>query len=163
MNRFRGEFVSTGTNDGIELQGLMAEPGEDAETIVIHFHGMQGNFYENGFVQEMLSELPENQITFLTVEERGSEAVKYFDQEGEMAKIGDAFEDFEESLKDIDAWIQFARDSGYSRILLQGHSLGTMKVARYLDSLTTTLTALYSYLHPTCTAWELKTSRTEMN
>ncbi len=33
---------------------------------------------------------------------------------------------------DISAWLKFLLDEGYQEIILQGHSLGTIKVVRYL-------------------------------
>lgn len=132
MEYFTGKFVETETSDSVELLGLLAE-SEAADTIVIHFHGMQGNFFQNTFVQEMLIEYPKRGFSFLTVEQRGAEAVRMFPREDEYLKGGNAFETFEESTNDIQAWIDFARDLGYENIYLQGHSLGCAKIAYYLS------------------------------
>lgn len=133
MGTFQGEFVETETSDGVELVGLLAEP-EESEKLVIHFHGMQGNFFQNSFVQEMLTGYPENNIGFLTVEQRGAEAVRYFAKNDDFVNIGNAYEVFEESRYDIQAWIDFAKEKGFEEIYLQSHSLGTMKTAYYLSN-----------------------------
>lgn len=132
MEEFNGRFVDTETSDDMELLGLFAE-NEESDALVIHFHGMQGNFFQNGFVQKMLSEYPERGFSFLTVEQRGAEAVRMFPKGDEYLKGGNAFEKFEECMYDIEAWINFAEDLGYESIYLQGHSLGCCKIAYYLN------------------------------
>lgn len=132
MEKFTGKFVDTKTSDGVELLGLLAER-EESNTIVIHFHGMQGNFFQNNFVQEMLAEYPEKGFSFLTVEQRGAEAVRMFPKNDHYLKAGNAFETFEECIYDIQAWIEFAKKQDYENIYLQGHSLGCSKIAYYLS------------------------------
>ncbi|MFB6216949.1 MAG: hypothetical protein ABEJ72_08295, partial [Candidatus Aenigmatarchaeota archaeon] len=107
MNEFQGKFVETSTEDGIRLQGLLAE-AEKTDTAVIHFHGMSGNFYANSFIKPMLSRYPSENISFLTVEQRGSETIRLFETtEENIVTIGNAYEKFEDSKYDIDAWIDF--------------------------------------------------------
>ena len=38
------------TSDGIELVGLLYEPEVATKKILVHVHGMAGNFYENKFL-----------------------------------------------------------------------------------------------------------------
>lgn len=127
---FEAEFVETETKDGVGLTGLHAEAGN--ETVILHLHGMQGNFFQNSFTQQMLEKYPENNVSFLTAELRGAEAVRYFEKEGESVPIGNAYEKFEDSIHDIEAWIKFLQDEGYKKIHLQGHSLACSKIAYYL-------------------------------
>lgn len=129
---FTGEFVETTTGDGLRLQGLFAE-ATDSNTAIIHFHGMAGNFFENRFVQTMFDQYPEHGISFLSVEERGSEIIRRFDTtDGDARMIGDAYERFEASRYDIEAWIDFLADAGYETIIVQGHSLAPSKITYYL-------------------------------
>ncbi|MCJ7429312.1 MAG: DUF1749 domain-containing protein [Candidatus Nanohaloarchaeota archaeon QJJ-5] len=129
---FTGQFVETTTDDGLCLQGLFAEA--DTETVVVHFHGMSGNLFENQFVQTMLSDYPENDISFLTVEQRGSELMRWFDTvDGDSRKIGNAHEQFEDAEYDIKAWIDFLDDAGYETIIVQGHSLAPSKITYYMS------------------------------
>ena len=46
-------------------------------------------------------------------------------------RVGEANERFEECVLDIDAWIQLLKKKGYNQMILQGHSLGSAKVAYY--------------------------------
>jgi len=75
----------------------------------------------------------EQNVTFLVVNTRGCEKIKDFNTvSGENKTIGARHELLEESPIDIDAWIEFLIGQGYEEIILMGHSLGTMKVVRYL-------------------------------
>lgn len=131
MENFTGRFVNAETKDNIELLGLLSESNA-GKTIVVHFHGMQGNFFKNNFIQNMLVDYPEKGVSFLTVEQRGAEAVRFFPKGDQYLKGGNAFENFGECRHDIKAWIDFARSIGYENIYLQGHSLGCSKIAYYL-------------------------------
>lgn len=67
---------------------------------------------------------------FLVGENRGANGITTFPRsDGSTALIGNAFEIFEDCLHDVEAWIRCALDLGYSRVILQGHSLGCSKVA----------------------------------
>ncbi|MFB6076747.1 MAG: alpha/beta hydrolase, partial [Candidatus Nanohaloarchaea archaeon] len=119
------------TDDDYRLQGLLAEA--DGGTAVLHIHGMAGNLYGNAFVQKMLSAYPDAGISFLTVEQRGSETVHLVETtRGGFDPIGNAYERFDESRRDIRAWLDFLQDAGYDDIYLQAHSLGPSKVAHFL-------------------------------
>ncbi|MDE1865681.1 MAG: alpha/beta hydrolase [Candidatus Micrarchaeota archaeon] len=126
------EFIRVTTSDNLILQGLFSEPKASTDSVILHIHGMSGNFWENGFIKTMLSEYPKNGVAFLTVETRGSEVIRFFGKtDGNFVKIGNAYEIFEECTKDIQAWIDLLSKNGYKRIYLQGHSLGCSKIAYY--------------------------------
>jgi pimeloyl-ACP methyl ester carboxylesterase len=126
------DFVKTTTSDSLILQGLLSEPKSKTDTIILHIHGMAGNFWENGFIKTMLSEYPRNKIAFLTVETRGSEIMRFFYKtDDSFSLVGNAYETFEECINDIDGWLNFLIARGYKNIYLQGHSLGCSKIAYY--------------------------------
>lgn len=126
------EFVKATTSDNLILQGLLSEPHSKSDSVILHIHGMSGNFFENDFIKTMLSGYPEQNLSFMTVETRGSEVIRFFSKTGGgFTMLGDAYEIFEESVKDIEAWIGFLSDRGYKNIYLQGHSLGCAKIAYY--------------------------------
>ncbi|MDO8460537.1 MAG: DUF1749 domain-containing protein [Nanoarchaeota archaeon] len=126
------EFVKTLTEDKLILQGLIAEPNKKSDTAILHIHGMAGNFWENSFIKTMIEEYPKNGYTFLTVETRGSELMRWFNTEDEkQVLLGNAHEIFEDCIYDIDAWINFLKYKGYKKIHLQGHSLGCSKIAYF--------------------------------
>lgn len=126
------------TEDGLELHGLLYEPDQPTESVLFHVHGMGGNFYENKFVDHLAKELTDLGIAFCVFNNRGCELIKdtYKIVEGakpEMVRVGTAYEIFKESVLDIQRFIKFAEDAGFSKIHLSGHSLGCPKTAYYIS------------------------------
>ena len=64
------------TKDGIELFGLLYEPDSKSNTVLVHVHGMGGNFYENKFLDAIAETLTSNGIAFFTFNNRGCEFIK---------------------------------------------------------------------------------------
>jgi pimeloyl-ACP methyl ester carboxylesterase len=134
----KGEFCRVITADGLELQGLFACPGGRAsETSVLHVHGMDGNFYENRFVDDVADAAVRLGINFLTVNNRGHDYISDFicekgDGTTEYRQIGGIYEMFGECVLDIEAWIEFLASRGTRHIILQGHSHGALKVLYFL-------------------------------
>lgn len=125
-------LVQTATEDKLILSGYFVD-STNKDFAVLHIHGFEGNFYENKFIQHQAKHFENCKIAFLTANTRGCEKIKEFRTvEGEFATIGARFETLEESPKDIDAWVKFLLNEGYKTIILQGHSLGTYKIVRYL-------------------------------
>lgn len=125
-------LVQTTTKDGLLLQGYFSD--ESPKKVILHIHGFEGNFYGNTFVQVVANHLRNKSISLLTVNTRGCEKIKDFNTvDGKIKTIGARYELLEDSAMDIDAWVEFLLDKGYEMIILQGHSLGTMKAVRYLS------------------------------
>lgn len=123
------------TEDNIELAGLLYEPEITSEKILVHVHGMAGNFYENRFLDFIAQTLTSNGIAFFAFNNRGCELIKdLYKIEGgkrNIVRVGNAYEIFEDSLIDIKSAIDFVSSKGFSQIHLSGHSLGAPKVAYY--------------------------------
>lgn len=128
------EIITTTTQDGLILHGLLAKPSAQAKGLILHIHGMAGDFYVNSYYPHMYAEYPAQGWAFLAVEQRGTGVITDFlTQDGNIRSIGNAQERFEECVYDIDAWVTKAQDLGYKNIWLQAHSLGPSKVAYYMD------------------------------
>jgi len=128
----KNQLIQIPTSDGLYLHGYYV-PSENKETVVLHIHGFQGNFYENSFIYALANELESQNIGFLSVNTRGNGRDSDFNTvSGEIKRIGARYELLEEAHLDISAWIEFLIKEGYKKITLQGHSLGTIKVVRYL-------------------------------
>lgn len=128
-------FCRTMTANNLRLDGLLFEPDEKSSTGVLHIHGMAGNFYENLFLDSMAEEYTKAGYAFLTVNTSGHDFVADLAVIGEKEhhkRAGQIFEKFEDCLSDIDAWLEFFRSKGYDKIILQGHSMGTVKIVYYL-------------------------------
>ena len=139
----KGELHRVTTSDGLELQGLFAvpdvgpAPAVHPKTTLLHIHGLSGNFYENRFVDYLARATTEAGLGFITLNNRGHEYISDFiceRPEGTASvQVGGAFEIFEDCLKDIRAWVDFARSRGAERIILEGHSHGAIKAVYYLS------------------------------
>lgn len=134
-----GEYVRIWTEDGIELQGLFCEPKIASDKAILHIHGLAGNFYENRFVDYVADEVVNRGYNFLTVNTRGhdylSDFLKKSDHELTYVQIGCMHEILKECVFDIRGWINFLRDRGCSKIALEGHSTGAIKVVYYQSEL----------------------------
>lgn len=125
------------TFDGLELHGLLYEPENETKSVLVHVHGMGGNFYENKFLDFVAKKLTDDGFAFCVFNNRGCEFLKdtyriVDGKEPEMVRVGTTYEKFEDSLLDIKAFIDFVEERGFSDIHLSGHSLGCPKVAYYM-------------------------------
>ena len=124
------------TEDNLELVGLLYEPDSQTDKVLVHVHGMAGNFYENKFLDYIAKTLTDNGIAFFAFNNRGCEYVKDLTKIDEdkryIVRIGDTYERFEDSVFDIRAAIDFVESKGFLEIHLSGHSLGGPKVAYYI-------------------------------
>jgi len=128
-----GKLVTALTKDGIWLQGLFCEPKTKTTKAVLHIHGLQGNFYENYFVDPIAVEANNQGIAFLTVNLHGSGYRQdyWLRDYSDTKMFGGNYELFEDCIQDVNAWLKFLKDKGYTQVFLQGHSLGTLKVVFY--------------------------------
>lgn len=130
-------FHRVTTEDNLELQGALYRPDTETKKVVIHIHGMAGNFYANSFLDYIAKELTQTGYALLSVNNRGHDYIAYFpvrkNTNVEWKQIGNAYEIFEEGEYDIRACINFAEKLGFTDIFLQGHSLGTVKIVYYLS------------------------------
>ena len=129
------KFVRVITEDKLILSGNLYSPDLPSKKVILHIHGMGGSFYENRFLDFMANEFTAKGYSFLCVNNRGAGYFSDFPMAGEKESykhIGNAYEKFEECVYDIRAGIDFLEEEGYTEIILQGHSLGSVKVAYYV-------------------------------
>jgi len=134
------ELVSTESEDGILLQGAVIRPAERSgssstgvaqQAAVIWVHGLTGTFYGPTAVR-IGRHLAERGITLITGNNRGHDFGALLRlRTGETLLGGGAWERFEESPRDVGAWVTFAEQQGFERVVLLGHSLGGLKVVYY--------------------------------
>lgn len=128
-----GELVRTKTSDGLKLQGLLVQPASPSRGVVLYTHGVEGNFYENEFFDDVGAAVIEAGFSFCTVNTRGAGVLTSFntDTAGSYKDYGASRELVNDCLLDIDAWLAFLQGRGFSSMILSGHSLGTVKVVHY--------------------------------
>lgn len=133
----QGKSVRVFTDDGLELNGLFCLPtkARKNKTAVLHIHGFNGNFYQERFVDHIADRLTEYGFAFLTVNTRGHDYTSYFTRKTDSgliySRMGGALDVFEECIYDVKAWIDFLEVQGFRSVILEGESLGTVKVAIY--------------------------------
>ncbi|MBI1974050.1 DUF1749 domain-containing protein [Candidatus Micrarchaeota archaeon] len=132
----KGELVWFTATDGVELAGFLSRPPR-AKGIVIHVHGLTGNFYgyRARIVGGLASELNRRGIALLSIATRGSYVVsrvwKTARVRRKMLYAGGGLERFEECVRDIEGAIRFARRLGFRKVWLSGHSTGCQKIVYY--------------------------------
>lgn len=125
-------FVEMKSTDCISMHGVLFEPDEKTDTIVIHHHGMEGNFYENTFIPFMAETYTNAGIAFLTYNNRGHDYIcdlKRDTPDGvKSIKGGTAFERIADNAMDVEGAVKYCENKGYSKLILQGHSSGANKI-----------------------------------
>lgn len=125
------ELVRTTSVDNLEMVGILYEPEEKSKKVVIHVHGLCGNFYENRFIDILAKTYTSKGYSFLTFNNRGTNYVSELLKEDDCEIIGGCYERFKDCLLDIEGVIKYAKERGYTEIVLEGHSYGCNKVAYY--------------------------------
>jgi len=116
------------TRDGIWLDGLVVEPRGRADTALVWVHGLSSVFSSGQpLIRELSTRLGRAGIGFFKFNNRGHDTVA---RAGKRL-AGAAFERFRDSVQDIRATIAFARQLGYRKIVLAGHSTGANKALYY--------------------------------
>lgn len=129
------ELVRMKSIDDIELPGILyTSEDEKTNKIVIHVHGMSGNFYENGFIDELAKSYIGKGYSFLTFNNRGKDYITEMIKNDEYVILGSCLESFKDCILDIDGVIKWVKSIGYSEIILEGHSYGCNKVIYYYDN-----------------------------
>lgn len=126
-------LVTTVTEDKLILHGLYHE-ADKSKPAVIYIHGFETTFYAHKFVHKIAEKFNQSNTTYLLAENRGTGIITEFINTDGVGKYYGSFrERLEEAHLDISAWIEFLKNEGYEQIILMGHSLGTIKVIRYLS------------------------------
>ena len=118
-------IVNVLTKDKLNLYGVFLEV-KGSKTAVINIHGTASSFYDEEFMKNLGKVFNKNNISFLSVNNRGAFLIESYEPKGSGLEI------FEKCLLDIDAWIELALSRGYKDIILEGHSLGTEKAVYYI-------------------------------
>ncbi len=127
-------LVRINSIDGIEQVGILYTPNDITDKIVIHVHGLNGNFYENKFLDILSKVYTDKKYAFLTFNNRGKDYISEFTRGDESVIIGGSLERFKDCLLDIQGVINWVREKGYKEIILEGHSYGCNKVLYYYNN-----------------------------
>ena len=125
------EKIYFDTDDNVELFGLLQRPDNNIETdeIVISVHGMQSNCYKKR--EDILgNKINKSGIAYFAFNNRGTEIACYTKRTDGSKTLngGCAYEDVLESYYDIKGAIDKMIELGYTKVHIQGHSLGCTKI-----------------------------------
>ncbi|MFU2048593.1 alpha/beta fold hydrolase [Avibacterium gallinarum] len=122
------------TKTGTVLHGALFSE-RPADTVVIAITGIHGNFYSNPFYYTIGDTLSQHGIDFIYAQTRDAFGkIDIINQKsGQKETIGSFNENFADALDDVQAYIDYAEQAGYQRIILAGHSLGANKAIYYLS------------------------------
>lgn len=126
------EFINDAyTIDGLKLPMVHFE-GMEKDICVICIHGMCGTIIDNYFATVWGKFLAEKNIGFIYEHNRGHSIENdIIMKDGSIKRCGCMYEIFEDCIYDIDLAIETAKEKGYKRIILLGHSYGCNKVIYY--------------------------------
>lgn len=127
------KLVRINSTDGIELPGILYTPKIETNKIVIHVHGMCGNFYENRFIDVLAEKYTDKGYAFITFNNRGKDYITEMIKNNSYIILGSCYEEFKDCVLDIEGVINWARSKKYNEIILEGHSYGCNKVIYYYD------------------------------
>ena len=128
------ELVRINSIDWIEQPGILYTPDKEANKIVIHVHGLNGNFYENRFIDTLAESYTEKDYAFLTFNNRGREFITELIKWNDFVVIGWCFERFKDCILDIQWVVNRVKEKGYNEIVLEGHSYWCNKVLYYYNN-----------------------------
>lgn len=125
------DLVNVTTSDGYRLDGALFLPPSNATSnpfngkldAFICIHGATGNFYNPSFFEKGVDELTKMGVAVLRVNTRGHD-IAYPTTKGYM---GACYEIIDDARKDLQAWLAFLGENGYTKIGVWGHSLGAVK------------------------------------
>ncbi|WP_304819255.1 S9 family peptidase [uncultured Clostridium sp.] len=127
------ELVRIMSVDEIEQPGILYTPTDSTNKIVIHVHGLNGNFYENRFLDILAKTYTEKGYAFLTFNNRGRDFITELLKGNNFTIIGGSLERFKDCILDIEGIVNWVKEKGYNEIVLEGHSYGCNKVLYYYN------------------------------
>lgn len=122
------------------------------DTCVIITNGTCGSIFENKFLQVIGEELEKHKVSFVYAHNSG--AFHRIDTKTKSGKpSGCTYELFDNCVEDLQAYVDWAKESGFKHIILGGHSYGTNKVVYYLSKNQNETIDKYILISPTDTGY----------
>lgn len=126
------EMLYDYTKDGLRLACIHWD-SKIKDTCIVFIHGQGGNVIENYFAHIWGRIFNENNIGFIYGHNRGYNHINdIITKDNDLKRCGATFEIFEESIYDVELWLNKAYELGYKKVILMGHSLGCNKIIYYI-------------------------------
>lgn len=130
-----GRLARVVTADGLRLDGMLHTPDGHASSgwLLVCIHGAGGNFYASAPFEGLTPLLTRAGYAVLRINTRGHGLVSTLRTAHGPVRQGAAYEVVDACRLDLAAWVHAAREAGFSRLALVGHSLGAIKAVYYLS------------------------------
>lgn len=147
--------ISVPTDRGVLLNGVLFSAATKTKTVVIAITGIHGNFYSNPFYFTVAETLTKNGVDFIYAQtcDAFGRIETYNVKTKKKEVIGSWNENFDDTNDDVGAYVRFAVASGYTQIVLAGHSLGANKVIHYLAETHDARVGHFLFLSPANITW----------
>lgn len=128
------QIINVETLRGLVLKGVMWGNPSDMDTVVIMMSGICSNVFQNELLPTSGKLLSENNIAFICGQ--AMDAFSFIGYSNLKTKkqvtTGVVTNDFNVVYEDVEAYVKYAKNLGFKRIILAGHSLGSNKIINYL-------------------------------
>lgn len=123
------KIINFEATDHIILNGILSTTDTNTNEVVISVHGMSSNCFKDR--DTCIAQYANNEnIDYFAFNNRGSDLARYIFNSKTQEKLlgGTSYEDVLDSYYDIKGAILKMLELGYTKIHLQGHSLGCTKI-----------------------------------
>ncbi len=129
------QLIKVNTKRGLELKGVMFGDN-DMDTVVILMSGICSNVFQNDLLNSTGELLSMNNIACIIGHAMDAfSCLAYSDlSTGKQKNTGVVFDDFSVVYEDVESYVKYARELGFQKIILAGHSLGSNKIIHYLGN-----------------------------
>ena len=120
---------------GLELRGAIYDSSSN-DTALIMLTGICSNVFQNDLLDTTGKLLSKNGITVIIGHAHDSfSCFAYTDHSiGKQKHTGVFNDDFSMVYEDVETWVLKAKELGFKKIILAGHSLGSNKIINYLGN-----------------------------
>ena len=129
------ELTRINSIDWIEQPGILYTPDKETNKIVIHVHGLNGNFYENRFLDILAESYTEKNYAFLTFNNRWRWFITELLKWDDFITIGWSLERFKDCILDIQGVVNWVKSQWFEEIILEWHSYWCNKVLYYYNNI----------------------------
>ena len=131
MEQLTVDLIYFKSIDGLELIGALRKSKKGNKKLIIHIHGMSGDFCRGNLTKVLSEGMKNTKYDFFSINTRGAGIVNKFYGKNKKKLIGTAHETVGECIFDIGGAIRAGKQMGYTKFVLSGHSTGCQKVAYY--------------------------------
>lgn len=129
------DIIRVKTERGLELKGAMYG-NTSMDSVVIIMSGICSNVFQNDLLPATGELLSKNNISCIIGHAMDAfSCFAYSDFSiGKQRNTGVVFDDFSLVYEDVESYVKYARELGFKKIILAGHSLGSNKIIHYLGN-----------------------------